>query len=244
MSTNGQAETGHAMWLLRDALAPFVDRQVRKAPSSRLNEFVRSNSLLKLKGKRIDQWDVAALLKLMQFMWHDVFRHVLGRSERAFVTELQDWRNKWAHQDRLPAEDVNRALDSATRLLRAIAAESQATEIARLKNRLAEPSHPPDPTPHRRAVQPQPSARHGGQADAIREYALANYVAPWRESDADTLTIRAGDIEREMGLRNATPNVYGALEGPKFLSLASLELAHRDGPRRSTTTTYHYRSVS
>ena len=229
------------MGLLREGLGPFVERQVRIARSSRLNDFVRSNSLLKLKGKRVGQWDVAALLKLMQYMWHDVFRQVLDRSELAFATELQDWRNKWAHQVPLSTEDVDRALDSAARLLRAINAEPQATEIARLKARLAEPSQPPNPMLTRVSSNRRPSARQSGQADAIREYALANYVVPWRESDADTLAIRAGDVEHEMGLRNATPNVCSALEGRKFLSLAKLELVRRDGPRRSTTTTYHYR---
>ena len=96
----------------------------------------------------------------------------------------------------------------------------------------------------RRAEANQRSAPHGGQADAIREHALANYVVPWRESDLDVLAIRAGDVVREMGLRNATPNVCSALEGRKFLSLANLALVRRDGPRRSTTTTYHYRSTS
>ena len=193
------------MGLLREGLGPFVERQLRKASSSRLNDFVRSNSLLKLKGKRVGKWDVAALLKLMQYMRRDVFRHVLGRSEFAFASELQDWRNKWAHQAPLSTEDVDRALDSAIRLLRAIDAESQATEVARLGARLAEPSHPSNPTSTRAPSNAQPTVRHGGQADAIREYALANYVVPWRDSDADTLAIRAGDVKHEMGLRNATP---------------------------------------
>ena len=73
---------------------------------------------------------------------------------------------------------------------------------------------------------------------------MANHVLPWRESNADVLTIRAGDLEREMGLRNATPNVCSALEGRKFLALANLALVRRDGPRRSTTTTYHYRATA
>ena len=240
MPDDGQAQVGRAMSLLREGLVPFVERQVRKAPSSRLNDFVRSNSLLKLRGKRVGQWDVAALLKFIQYMWHDVFRHVLDRSELAFATELHDWRNKWAHQHRFSPEDVDRVLDSAARLLRAIAAESHAAEVARLKTRLAEPN----PIPTRTPSNPSTVTRHGGQADAIREYALAKHVAPWRESGTDTLAIRAGDVEREMGLRNATPNVCSALEGRKFLSLAKLELVRRDGPRRSTTTTYHYRSVS
>lgn len=238
---DGQAEVGNALGLLREGLGPFVERQVvsRAPPAARLADFVRSNSWLE--KERISHWDVAGLLKFMQYMWNDVFRHVLGRSERAFVAELQDWRNKWAHQERLSTEDIDRALDSAARLLRAINAESQAAEVAQLRERLAEPGRTLSSKPNRVLPSPQPNAHHGSQADAIRQYALANYVVPWRESDADMLTIRAGDIEREMGLRNVTPNVCNALEGRKFLALANLALVRRDGPRRSTTTTYHYR---
>ena len=228
------------MWLLREGLAPFVERQVaRNAPlAARLADFVKSNRTLK--RKRIGDWDVHALLKFMQGM-------ELGRSERAFVTELQDWRNKWAHQERLPTDDIDRTLDSAARLLRAVNAESQAVEVAELRKRLAEPRRTYiDAAPQVRVPpsSPQPKPPQRGQADEIRLYALAHYVAPWRESDADVLTIRAGDVEREMGLRNATPNVCSALEGRKFLALANLSLVGRDGPRRSTTTTFHYRSAT
>lgn len=131
---------------------------------------------------------------------------------------------------------VDRALDSAARLLRAIDARSQAAQVAQLRDRVAEPRRTPNPSSNSR-----PNTPHGSQADAIRHYAMANHVAPWRESGGDLLTIRAGDIQREMGLRNATPNVCSALEGAKFLALANVALVRRDGPRRSTTTTYHYR---
>ena len=237
------ADLGPAMDLLREGLTPFVERQVAHSPppAGNLAEFLRRN---RLEQRCMCDWDVHPLLKFMQQEWDNVFRHVLGRSERAFVTELQDWRNKWAHQERLPAEDIDRALDSAVRLLRAVNAESQAAQVASLRERLAEPRRP-HPTPNL-GVQstPRPNPPQGGQADAIRQYAMANHVLPWRESKADVLTIRAGDLEREMGLRNATPNVCSALEGRKFLALANLALVRRDGPRRSTTTTYHYRATA
>ncbi len=57
----------------------------------------------------------------------------------------------------------------------------------------------------------------------------------------ETLAIRAGDIVREMALSQATPNVCSALEGRKFQAQANLVLVGREGPRRSTTTTYYYR---
>lgn len=236
MSSDGQAKMGQALELLREALWPFVERQVlrRRPPRWRLIDFVKLND--SLRDRHFRDWDVAALLKFMQYLWNDVFRHVLGRTDRAFITEWQDWRNKWAHQERLPAEDIDRALDSAARLLRAIDARSQAAQVAQLRDRVAEPRRTPNPSSN-----PRPNTPHGSQADAIRHYAMANHVTPWRESGGDLLTIRAGDIQREMGLRNATPNVCSALEGAKFLALANVALVRRDGPRRSTTTTYHYR---
>ena len=238
---NGRAEVGRALELLREGLGPFVEQQMVRAPAARLADFMKSNGWLE--GKRIRDWDVAVLLKLMQYMWNDVFQHVLGRVERAHVTELQDWRNKWAHQEKLSTDDIDRALDTAFRLLHAIKAESQAAAVAELRNRLVESRQTPNPRPNpHMQSSPQPSPRHGSQADAIRQYALVTYVVPWRESGVDgMLAIRAGDIGREMGLRNATPNVCSALESGKFLALANVELVRRDGPRRSTTTTYHYR---
>ena len=54
------------------------------------------------------------------------------------------------------------------------------------------------------------------QADGIRRHALEYHVRPWRESGASTLSIRAGDVARSMGLRNRIPNVCSALEGRRF----------------------------
>jgi len=80
------------------------------------------------------------------------------------------------------------------------------------------------------------------KADRIRAYALEHYVRPWRRSGEKHLSIRAGDIVRAMGLHNATPNVCSALEGRKFQSEAGISLIRREGPIRSTTTTFHYES--
>jgi len=78
------------------------------------------------------------------------------------------------------------------------------------------------------------------KADEIRAYALDRYVRPRRGSSESRFAIRAGDVVREMGLRNATPNVCSALESQKFQSDAGLVLIRREGPRRSTTTAFHY----
>ena len=78
------------------------------------------------------------------------------------------------------------------------------------------------------------------KADEIRAYALERYVRPWRGSDEKRLAIRAGDVVREMGLHNATPNVCSSLASQRFQRDAGIVLVHRDGPHQSTTTTFHY----
>ena len=248
------ADISRALGLLREGLGPFVEREAhRLATRSRIEDFISSNSHSspKLRKTRIREWEVAVLLNLMQRLWGDVFAHALEPTERGFVNELRGWRNKWAHQESLTPADVDRALDTTVRLLRAVGAETQAAEVARLRS-VAQSCH----APTKRALGPssgaaprssvsvyRPPSRSApvSQADEIRRYALEHYVTPWRESGNETLAIRAGDVEREMALRRATPNVCSALEGAKFQALANLVLVRREGPRRSTTTTFHYR---
>ncbi|MCY4468951.1 MAG: hypothetical protein OXC08_09535 [Thiotrichales bacterium] len=47
-----------------------------------------------------------------------------------------------------------------------------------------------------------------------------------------------------MRLRNATPNVCSALASRKFQHEAAIVLVSREGPRHSTTTTFHYEDGS
>ena len=228
MSRN-TAVIGRALELLREGLGPFVEREVQhRAARDRFEKFISSKPRRvrdKLRNKRIREWEVSVLLDLMDQLWDDVFARTLEPMVHNFVVELRSWRNNWAHQE--PTDD-DRVLDTAARLLRAVEAETQAAEIARLRE-------------SRRAANAPKGTLGVSQADEIRRYAIENYVTPWHESGQETLAIRAGDVEREMALRQATPNVCSTLEGRKFQAQANLVLVSREGPRRSTTTTYYYR---
>ena len=68
------------------------------------------------------QDDVAASLVVMDRKWTEVFRQILGKSERSLVNELVTVRNAWAHQEPFSSDDAYRALDSAGRLLSAVSA--------------------------------------------------------------------------------------------------------------------------
>ena len=118
MAITNHERVGTAMELLRQGLAPFVERE--------LNDKVRRNAVDMdvLRRFEVDkpyrEWDAAALLRLMGDNWRDVFSDTLGYTERSLVSELREWRNKWAHQERFSSDDADRALDSAERLLTAV----------------------------------------------------------------------------------------------------------------------------
>ena len=138
MATNNHERVGKAMELLREGLAPFVEREVdAKSRAGGAPPAVRRlvEDQRRLADKPIREWDVAGLLKLMWATWNDLFRGQLGLPERSLVSELRDWRNKWAHQERFISDDADRALDSAQRLLDAIGAP-QADAVACIKREL------------------------------------------------------------------------------------------------------------
>ncbi len=124
---------GKGLDLLRAGLGPFVEREVRRRP--RLHDLLRQYASGPTLRRRSSEWDVALLLRMMWETWNDVFRIVLGRSDRSLVSELRDHRNRWAHQEPFSTDDAYRALDSAQRLLTSISAP-QARDLDALKQEL------------------------------------------------------------------------------------------------------------
>ena len=124
MAITNQERIGKAMDLLRQGLAPFVDREFRNVHKAQaLAEALRYMGDDRLYAKKaLTEWDVAGVLKLMWDAWNDVFARTLGRAERSLVQELRDWRNKWAHQEPFGSDDTDRARDSRARLLAAVSA--------------------------------------------------------------------------------------------------------------------------
>ena len=77
-------------------------------------------------------------------------------------------------------------------------------------------------------------------ADRIRQSARARHIEPARQAGRNTVTLRAGDIARDMGLKNRMPAVCSALGSNLFLREAGLRLVERVGPRQSTTTEFRF----
>ena len=172
MAVTNQERVGKAMDLLRQGLAPFVEREVQekvRVGAVNMDTVRRFSEDPTLAKKPIAQWDVAGLLKLMWETWNDVFRSTLGVSERNLVSELRGWRNKWAHQERYSSRDAERALDSAVRLLTAISAP-EAEEIDKIMLEL-----------RRLTFEEQVRNEKKKVGGSLIESAAAGSLKPWRE---------------------------------------------------------------
>lgn len=170
MATTNHERVGKTMELLRQGLQPFIERELQAQHGKYWVTTVTSGWRNELSWRDDDtpHLDIAALLKLMWEQWNEVFRKTLGFAERSLVSELRDFRNKWAHQEPFSTDDTYRVLDSAARLLTAISAP-QADEIERMKMELL-----------RLRFDEQVRSERRKTAGAI-ESAVTGGLKPWRE---------------------------------------------------------------
>lgn len=171
MAITNHERVGKAMELLRQGLAPFVEREIKTLSDvesrALINHFIAEERIPA--NKTMQQWDVAALLKLMWDAWQRPFSKTLGHAERSLISELRDLRNKWAHQETFSSDDAYRALDSAGRLLTAISAPNS-DEIERMKNELLRLRFDEQVRTEKRKV-----------SGAAIESAATGGLKPWRE---------------------------------------------------------------
>jgi hypothetical protein len=121
---------------LSNGLAPFVARECQaKYGENWPQAVVRMSPDSALSGRKISPTDAQFLLKVIWDEWQPVFRNVLGQSERTYVSELRDVRNRWAHQDAFSGDDAYRALDSIHRLL-LVSAADEAVEVDKMRQDL------------------------------------------------------------------------------------------------------------
>ena len=171
MATTNHERVGKALDLLKEGLGPFVDREIQGAIKAKRVDAGRLQRIVdnpQISNRRVSEWDVAALLKLMWETWNDVLRVILGPAERGFVGELRGHRNRWAHQEPFSSDDAYRALDTAGRLLAAVSA-AQAADVEKLKMELLRVRFDEQARGERRK---QTSLAIGGAAATLK---------PWRE---------------------------------------------------------------
>jgi len=171
MAVTNHERVGKALELLRAGLGPFVERELKSAYGSRAaaeaGRFVGQDRLNA--SKAVSEWDVAVLLRVMWETWNQVFDKTLGRAERSLVSELREWRNRWAHQEPFSSDDADRALDSIARLLAAVSAP-EADEVNRMKLEL-----------RRQIFAEQVRAEKRKAGGSLIEMAASGALKPWRE---------------------------------------------------------------
>jgi len=94
----------------------FLAAGLRPYVAGRVQTVLRDTGL----AADISDWDAQALMIFMWDRWNDLFRNELSFTERSLLSELRDFRNRWAHQDEMEEGDVYRVLDDIERLLAAI----------------------------------------------------------------------------------------------------------------------------
>lgn len=171
MAITNHERVGKALELLRAGLTPFVEREFKAkfgdGWASEIRDALVDTRLGANKSETIN--DVAALLVAMDRKWGDVFRLILGKTERSLVNELLAVRNRWAHQETFSSDDTYRALDSAGRLLTAVSAP-QSDEIEKVKTELL-----------RVRFDEQARSEKRKSAGTAIESAVTGGLKPWRE---------------------------------------------------------------
>ncbi|HTT83297.1 MAG TPA: hypothetical protein VMF67_07435 [Rhizomicrobium sp.] len=78
-------------------------------------------------------------------------------------------------------------------------------------------------------------------ADLIRNFLVRRYVQSARAQGTDVISIRAGDVHKEIGFVNRMPLICSVLDGKRFREENGLELIDRNGPRQGSTVTFRFR---
>lgn len=131
MAVTNRDRVAKAFETLAEGLEPYVDRSMR----THVGEDWFAKWAAQERGK-VALHDPQLLLKVMRDSWQAVFSRALGRTERTYVHELSDRRNDWAHNEPFTADDTDRTLDTAERLLNAVNAGQLAGSIRKQKEEL------------------------------------------------------------------------------------------------------------
>jgi hypothetical protein len=224
-----------ALELLRDGLIPFVESELkgRLGPDwLRRIEASRERGLTRGREGKIS-WDSQALLKVMIDNWQSVFKYPLGHLERAWVGELLDVRNRFAHEQPFNADDTHRALDTSQRLLAAVSAGRQAAEVGIIKSELMHTLYAAqlNATNLSRDVVTATPNRRRGRKEIIEERVLrltSDFEKYVRAFDERPAFIKAGQLEnhvKTIQMRLKLGSVSAAIQSSDFLNLLRNTLA-------------------
>jgi len=77
-------------------------------------------------------------------------------------------------------------------------------------------------------------------AVAIRLHVITKHIEPARASGAKELTLRAGDLHKELNFKNRMPAVCSVLGSKRLEAEARVHRTSTSGPHNSSTTRFTY----
>jgi len=77
-------------------------------------------------------------------------------------------------------------------------------------------------------------------ADEIRAFVNETIIAPARKAGRWQVEVRAGDVHRDMGLKQRVPAVCSALDAQKFQERFRVTLIRRYGPGQGTRAGWRF----
>ena len=128
MGLSNRDRIGKALDELCVALNPYILNQ--------LNKNLAFNWESELPPHSNNLQDIYVLLGLFMSHWKNIFKKLLSDSDRAYISELLEARNKWAHAEPMSSDDVDRYLDTAIRLCKNINAVDESESIRRIREEL------------------------------------------------------------------------------------------------------------
>jgi predicted AAA+ superfamily ATPase len=188
LAITNQERVGKALELLKEGVAPFVERELKAQDAQgwlvTVRQSVGETQERLFADPSKPAWDAASLLAVLWNQWNAVFRRTLGQSERTLVSELRDIRNRWAHQNPFSSDDADRALDSVARLLTAVSAP-QADEVSKMKLEL-----------RRLTFDEQVRSEKRKAGGSLIEVAAAGALRPWREVATPHADVASGRYQQ------------------------------------------------
>ena len=184
---NNHSLVGEALRLLAGGLGPYVSGKMQEAVDAGRYVPDDTEAIGEIAG------DIAVTLRVMAVGWNDVFRDILGPTERSLVSEIREIRNRWAHQDSFDEDDLDRALDSIGRLLAAVGSINEAKRIDGAKHRLRLRRYGAAATKATAvddsAPQPEPDPQPGSDPQPIDEPAVTPPPAPTGDVELPPATV-------------------------------------------------------
>ncbi|MGD6745422.1 DUF499 domain-containing protein [Streptomyces sp. BH106] len=130
MAFSNHDRVGHMVRALPDGLLPLIEREMVKRQGDTWFEDAEVEE--RAKGRSLaSKSDPQFLLNLLQRYWGSYFRHSLPGAVRGYASEVNDVRNRWAHNAKFSSDDTVRALDTAERLLAAVGAPDELVDQLR-----------------------------------------------------------------------------------------------------------------